>query len=106
MRYSGSKARFMKELAPILAEHLDGTNTFYDCFMGGGNVISYIDYSDKVGIELNRYIYALWFKILHEGNADFIPDSLTREEYDDIKNNYMNKNSGYYILNISLIIIY
>jgi DNA adenine methylase len=95
MRYSGSKARFIKELTPILTEHLDGSNTFYDCFMGGANVISNIDYDKKVGIELNRYILSLWFKILHEGTADFLPDTLTREEYEDIRENYINRTDKY-----------
>ena len=100
MRYSGSKARFMKELAPILTKHLDGENVFYDSFMGGGNVISSIDYEYKVGNELNSYVYGLWKviqrKVLLGGKLEeLLPESLTREEYDDVRNDYVNCTGKY-----------
>ena len=95
MRYCGSKARFMKELAPILSEHLNGTNTFVDAFMGGANVISYIDYYKKVGIELNKYVYALWNEVLTNSKIGinpehWVPETITRKQYDFIKNGYIN----------------
>lgn len=96
MRYCGSKAKFIKELSPILTKHLDGENFFYDAFMGGANVISNIDYSKKVGIEINEYVYELWFRIQSQyafGEVPFekiIPQSLTQEEYKKIREEYIN----------------
>ena len=51
MRYLGSKSRIIKQITPIITEHLNGENEFVDAFMGGANVISHIDYNKKVGNE-------------------------------------------------------
>lgn len=63
MRYCGSKARYMKELLPILTEHLGEKTWFYDAFMGGCNVLSEINTPHKVGIDTNQYVVALWREI-------------------------------------------
>ena len=94
MRYSGSKRRFMKYLKPILEEHLSDKVGFIDAFCGGGNVISEIDHNIKYGVELNEYICSLWLK-LKESGMDGIPKSLTREEYNDIKDSYLNNDGRY-----------
>lgn len=95
MRYSGSKRRFMKELTPILMEHLTDDNTlFVDVFLGGGNVISEIPHPNKWGVELNRYVLALW-KHVKECAMDGIPESLTETEYYTIKEDYINKGGKY-----------
>ncbi len=98
MRYCGSKRRFMKELKPILMEHLkDGSQMFVDAFCGGANVISDIDWDNKVGVELNRYVYALWKHIQSFGVTTDLEAyaSMTEDEYYDIKSHYLN-NDGFY----------
>jgi DNA adenine methylase len=100
MRYCGSKSKFVKELLPFLTENLNGENLFIDAFMGGGNVISEVDYEKKIGIEINPYIHALWEHIQHMENKgvhlfEYIPQSLSREQYEDIKNDYVNNNGKY-----------
>ena len=80
MRYCGSKRRFMKELKPILMEHLkdEKKQLFVDAFCGGANVVCEVDWPNKWAIELNRYVYALWVHLQKYG-ADGI-----LEKYGDI----------------------
>lgn len=94
MRYSGSKRRFIKYLKSILEQHLDNDTWFIDAFCGGCNVLSEIDHDKKVGIELNSFVYSLWVKLKH-GGMDGLPKSLTREEYNDIKQSYLNNDGKY-----------
>ena len=99
MRYCGSKRRFMKELKPILMEHLkdEKKQLFVDAFCGGANVVCEVDWPNKWAIELNRYVYALWVHLQKYG-ADGILEkyaSMTEEEYYSIKQHYLN-NDGVY----------
>ncbi len=95
MRYCGSKARFIKKMLPILTSKLDKENgIFVDAFGGGMNVISEIDCNSKVAIDNNRYVISLWKHLQEHGMKD-IPMELTREEYFDIKENYLNHEDKY-----------
>lgn len=84
----------MKHLKPILEEHIKEDTLFVDAFCGGANVISEIDCVNKLGVELNEYVCELW-KHLQENGMEGIPSSLTREEYNDIKQNYLDKTQKY-----------
>lgn len=98
MRYCGSKRRFMKELKPILEEHLVDKNClFVDAFGGGMNVICEIDHPTKWAIELNKYVYALWTYLQKHGVDKNLEKyaSMTEKEYYDIKQHYLN-NDGVY----------
>lgn len=88
MRYSGSKRRFMKQLTPILMEHLTPQAEFVDAFCGGGNVITAIPHPNKVGIEVNKYIVALWEHLQKEGMVG-IPLDLAEQDYNMIKSDYL-----------------
>lgn len=94
MRYSGSKARFQKDLSPILSENLNGENEFVDAFGGGMNLVCAIDYNKKVAIDCNRYVIALWNRI-KSGDVSFIPQCLDEEEYYDVKSSYMSQDGRY-----------
>ena len=90
MRYLGSKARIIKQIAPIITEHLNGENEFVDAFMGGANVITNIDYNKKVGIEYSVYPWAIWNEISMFG-IDWIPQAFDEEDYYDVKKSYKDK---------------
>lgn len=94
MRYLGSKARIIKQLIPIITEHLNGENEFVDAFMGGANVISNIDYHNKVGIEYSVYPWAIWNDISMFG-VDWIPQAFDEEDYYDVKKSYKDKDGRY-----------
>lgn len=100
MRYCGSKAKFVKKFLPIITEHLTDDMMFVDAFCGGANVISIIDHKNKMGIELNPYVCGLWQFIKYNTTngkkpEEYIPQSLTEEEYYDIKRNYMMQTNAY-----------
>lgn len=94
MRYLGSKSRIIKQITPIITEHLNGENEFVDAFMGGANVISHIDYNKKVGIEYSAYPWAIWNDILMFG-IDWIPQAFDEEDYYDVKKSYKDKDGRY-----------
>lgn len=94
MRYLGSKARIIKQIIPIITEHLNGENEFVDAFMGGANVISHIDYNKKVGIEYSVYPWAIWNEISMFG-IDWIPQAFDEEDYYDVKKSYKDKDGRY-----------
>lgn len=94
MRYLGSKARIIKQIAPIITEHLNGENEFVDAFMGGANVITNIDYNKKVGIEYSVYPWAIWNEISMFG-IDWIPQAFDEEDYYDVKKSYKDKDGRY-----------
>lgn len=96
MRYSGSKRKYMKELLPILMEGTNEETLFIDAFMGGANVISEIPLKNKIGIDLNKFVIALWNDIKEYGEySTCIVSALTEEEYYDVKKSYMNKEHTY-----------
>lgn len=94
MRYLGSKARIKKEIIPIMMRYLNGENEFVDAFMGGANIISSVDYPNKVGIEYSKYTYGIWDKIQMDG-IDWIPQAFDEEEYYDVKSSYKNNDERY-----------
>lgn len=94
MRYLGSKAKFIKQLVPILMEHVDEKTIFIDAFCGGANVVSAIPHNSKMAIDINRYVIALWKHLLSEG-MDGIPYDLSEQEYNTIKLDYINRAFSY-----------
>lgn len=94
MRYCGSKRRFVKAMLPVLMEHTDEDTVFVDVFCGGANVISEVPLKNKIGVELNKYVCALWKHIQSHG-MEGIPDQVTKEEYMLIKADYINKTGKY-----------
>lgn len=94
MRYCGSKTRFMKYLLPILTNGMDKNDRFVDLFGGGMNVICGIPTSNKIAVDNNKYIIALW-KELQENGMENIPFSITEEDYNDVKDCYLNGTGTY-----------
>lgn len=89
MRYLGSKARFKKEIIPLITESLNGDNEFVDAFVGGANIIDSIDYKKKVGLDISKYTVAVWKEIQRFGTI-WIPEAFDEEDYYEVKYNYKN----------------
>lgn len=53
----------------------------------GGNIIDKIKCKNKYGSDINPYLIALLEKA--RDDADSIPDTITKEEYQDVKENYL-----------------
>lgn len=95
MRYSGSKRRFAKYLIPLITKRLEPTAEFIDMFCGGCNILSEVDTPHKAGVELNRYVFALWQYIKDNRGMGNIPQFVDEDTYYDVKLDYQNKTGKY-----------
>lgn len=85
MRYFGGKAKIAKPLAKFLNEQLQGNQSFVDSFCGSCNVISKIDpHRIRIGNDLHPELIALHIAVQ---NGQELPDSISEEQYKDIKIN-------------------
>ena len=89
LKYMGSKARLSKDIAPIINNIIKDKqiNTYIEPFVGGANMIDNINCDNKIGADNNEYLIEMWKGLQGGWNP---PKSLTREEYNDIKNNKNN----------------
>lgn len=83
----GSKARIAKDIAPILNKIIDEykIDTYIEPFVGGANMIEHIQCKNKYGLDNNIYLIAFWKAIQSGWNP--LEFTMTKEVYDDIKNN-------------------
>ena len=86
IKYMGSKARLSRDLAPIINEIIEQRqiDTYVEPFVGGANMIEHIKCENKIGIDNNKYLIAMW-NSLQEGWQP--PKELSREQYIDIREN-------------------
>ena len=94
MRYLGSKLRIKNEIIPIITKHLDENTLFVDAFMGGCNILDAIDTPNKIGLDISKYVCAVWQRIAFEG-IGWIPKAFDEEDYYDVKSSYKNKDGRY-----------
>lgn len=94
MRYCGSKRRFMKYLLPVFTKGMKKDDTFVDLFGGGMNVVCEVDTINKVAVDYNKYIIALWQEIQTNGMSN-IPSQVSEEMYNDVKRAYINGDKRY-----------
>lgn len=79
MVYLGSKAKYSQYIVPILQNKIDesGTDTYIECFVGGGNVIDKINCKHKYGYDRSDTLIALLTQmrddfdgVLKDGNRE------------------------------------
>lgn len=82
----GSKARLSKDLAPIINRLIqeNGIDTYIEPFVGGANMIEHIACENRIGLDNNEYLIAMWSD-LQKGWIP--PNTMSKEMYLDIKNN-------------------
>ena len=94
MKYVGSKSRIAKDIVPIIQKYIDNNNitTYIEPFCGGCNVIDKIKCENKYASDNNLYLIEL-FKNLDKLNT--LPDTIDKETYDKVRNNYNCKGNIY-----------
>jgi DNA adenine methylase len=89
MKYMGSKARFSKEILPIILKDRTAEQWYVEPFAGGMNMICEVD-GKRIANDKNKYLIAMW-KGLVEGRERLneIPKELynrARVEYNNATN--------------------
>lgn len=87
MKYQGSKRRFAKEIIATIEMHLpkDKTGlTWYEPFVGGANLIDKVKGYKRIGSDKNKYLIS-YLQAISSGWLP--PESVTEEQYHEIKNN-------------------
>ena len=89
MRYFGGKVRIGKDLSLFLNNQLKENQPFVDLFCGSCNIISRID-SNRLRIANDKHYYLIeMWRALQNGWE--MPNEITEEEYQYIKNNKNEK---------------
>lgn len=70
MVYQGGKSRYAKYIIPILQKTIDENNitTFVDGCCGGCNIIDKIKCQNRIAIDNNKYLIALYNYVVRGGN--------------------------------------
>ena len=86
MKYMGSKRRIAKHILPIMVGVAQerGVTKWVEPFVGGGNMIDKVPPSfERIGYDLNDH--AIMAMIDIRDRAADLPDSVTEQEYNDMK---------------------
>ena len=83
MKYMGSKARFVKELLPIILRDRFKDQYYVEPFCGGCNMISEVK-GNRIANDLHPYLIPMWKAFVYN---EFNPDFVDKNEYIYIRDN-------------------
>ena len=84
MQYLGSKNKISKELVPIIQNYItEDTVGYLEPFVGGANMIDKIKCKNKIGCDIHKELIAL----LKYSQENELPETISEEEYNQVKNN-------------------
>ena len=94
MKYMGSKARFAKDILPIILKDRKPGQWYVEPFCGGCNVIDKVD-GKRLASDKNEYLIEMWKGLQNEESRPYdIPKDLydkARNEYNSRSENQLNK---------------
>jgi DNA adenine methylase len=79
-----SKARFAKELLPIILKYRKPYQWYVEPFCGGCNMIELVD-GKRIANDYNEYVAEMWNALVNRNWQP--PTEITEEQYNDIKAN-------------------
>jgi DNA adenine methylase len=82
MKYMGSKARFAKDLLPIILKHRAPNQTYVEPFAGGMNMIDKVD-AIRIANDQHQELMAMWQALIYDNWNP--PKSVTETEYQKIR---------------------
>lgn len=92
MQYVGSKNRLSKELAPIIQSYITAdTKGYLEPFVGGANMIDKMICTNKIGCDIQEEL----IELLKYSQKNELPDTISEEEYKEVKNNRANYDKWY-----------
>lgn len=93
MRYQGSKRSIIKDLKVLIEKNLGNCKYYVEPFGGGMNSFAYIFHPNKIALDINPYVIAMWKGI--QKHTFVIPEKLTEEEYYDMKTDCLTNGGKY-----------
>lgn len=87
MVYQGSKARLLKYIKPYIQKCIDSNTvkTYIEPFVGGANVIPYIDCEHKLGSDINGELISLLRYMKENPELSVFPKECSFEHYADVR---------------------
>src|SRR5210317_1994177 len=95
MKYMGSKARFAKDLLPIILKDRKPGQWYVEPFAGGMNMIDKVT-GNRLASDFHNYLIDMFKALVYDSWQP--PTSISEELYKDIRSNkdkYPNKLVGY-----------
>ena len=86
MKYMGSKARFSKEILPIILKDRTADQWYIEPFAGGMNVICEVQ-GNRIANDKNLHLIAMWDGLLENRER---PNEISKELYDKVRVEYNN----------------
>lgn len=93
MRYQGSKRAIIKDLKYIIENNLGNSDYYVEPFGGGMNSFAYISHPNKIAIDINPHVIAMWKGV--QNHTFVIPEKVSQEEYYDMKNDCFTNGGKY-----------
>lgn len=89
MKFIGSKQRLSKQIVPIIEKAIktSGSSLYLEPFIGGANIIDKVQAANKIGADIDEYLIEL-LRAAKDGVQ--MPDTITREEYEAVRDNKGN----------------
>ena len=84
MQYFGGKQRISKYIIEFLNNNLNDSKYFFEPFVGGANIVPFINLEKKYASDKNEYLIEMYIAL----QSGWIPpQNVSEEEYQSIKKN-------------------
>ena len=80
MKYMGSKARFGKEILPIILKDKTDEQWYIEPFAGGMNMICEVG-GKRIANDIHYHLIQMWKELV----GGWIPKKITKEEYSEVR---------------------
>lgn len=98
MKYMGSKARFTKQILPIILKDRKPEQWYVEPFAGGMNVICEVD-GNRIANDKNEFLIAMWDELTK--GTDFTK-VINKDLYDEARNRVNGKEPNKFCINCNL----
>lgn len=82
MKYMGSKARFVKEILPIILKDRKDGQWYVEPFAGGMNTICEVG-GNRIANDIHTNLIKMWRELV----SGWIPQKIDRDEYNEVRSN-------------------
>lgn len=93
MRYQGSKRGLMKNLKALIERNLDECQAYIEPFGGGMNSFAAINHNNKIAMDINPHVIAMWKAI--QNKTFKIPERVTETEYKAMREDCLTNGGKY-----------